>query len=431
MTMFQRLLCCLAAVTILLRAEDTEREPLLDRLGVELHGFADVRGGFRTAGGTRVDDGSVLEGRLQLETSYQGDLLTLQLRADFVYDALAEDHNFDLNTGKGEMDLREAYLLFSPLEIMDVKIGRQILTWGTGDLVFLNDLFPKDWQAFFLGRDQEYLKAPSDALLIGLFPDFANIDLVFVPQFDPDRYVRGERLVFWNPGLGRLAGTDDAIDVETPDRWFQDVEVAGRISKNIEGVELALYGYSGFWKSPAGADPLTGNAVFPRLNVWGGSARGALLGGVANAEFAFHDSRDDSDGDDPMTPNSEWRLLIGYERELARELTIACQYYVEWMQDYAAYTRTLPTGIAKDEVRHYLTLRLTKLLMNQNLTLSLFVRYSPNEDDVYLRPTASYKISDTWLFTAGGNIFLGAQDYTFLGQFQDNSNLYAALRYSF
>ncbi|MBT7164364.1 MAG: hypothetical protein HN904_16405, partial [Victivallales bacterium] len=208
MTMFQRLLCCLAAVTILLRAEDTEREPLLDRLGVELHGFADVRGGFRTAGGTRVDDGSVLEGRLQLETSYQGDLLTLQLRADFVYDALAEDHNFDLNTGKGEMDLREAYVLFSPLETMDVKIGRQILTWGTGDLVFLNDLFPKDWQAFFLGRDQEYLKAPSDALLISLFPDFANIDLVFVPQFDPDRYVRGERLVFWSPGLGRLAGTD-------------------------------------------------------------------------------------------------------------------------------------------------------------------------------------------------------------------------------
>ena len=406
-------------------------EPRLDRLGVSLHGFADVRGGIRTTGTDLTDDGSVLEGRIQLEASRYGDFLALQLRADFLYDALAEDRNFDLETGKGEIDLREAYVLFSPLDTMDVKIGRQILTWGTGDLVFLNDLFPKDWQAFFLGRDQEYLKAPSDAILVSLFPEFANIDLVFVPQFDPDRYVRGERLIFWNPGLQRLAGTDDAIDVETPDRWFQDVEFSLRVSRTLRGVELAAYGYSGFWKSPAGSDPATRRAVFPRLNVWGASARGALFGGIANAEFAYYDSRDDSDGDDRSTPNSEWRFLLGYERELARDLTFACQYYAEWMQDYAAYRRDLPVGIAQDELRHYITVRLTRLLMNQNLNLSLFVRYSPNDDDAYLRPTASYKISDAWLLTLGGNVFLGRQDYTFLGQFKRNSNAYAALRYSF
>ena len=69
--------------------------------------------------------------------------------------------------------------------------------------------------------------------------------------------------------------------------------------------------------------------------------------------------------------------------------------------------------------------------VNQNLTLSFFARYSPNDDDAYLRPTVSYKISDNWLATAGANVFLGSQDYTFLGQFQDNTNVYAALRYSF
>ena len=35
----------------------------------------------------------------------------------------------------------------------DLKIGQQVLTWGTGDYVFLNDLFPKDYQSFFSGRD--------------------------------------------------------------------------------------------------------------------------------------------------------------------------------------------------------------------------------------------------------------------------------------
>ncbi len=426
--MIRRIACCLAILGLVAGAGE---ESLLDRLGISLHGFADVRGGVRTSGTDLVSDGSVLEGRLQLEANHQGDIFTLQLRTDFLYDALAEDHNFDLETGSGVMDLREAYVLFSPLDFMDVKVGRQILTWGTGDLVFLNDLFPKDWQAFFLGRDQEYLKAPSDALLVSLFPEFANIDLVFVPQFDPDRYVRGERLAFWNPGLQRVVGRDDAIDVETPDAWFRDVEVALRVSRTVGGVELAAYGYSGYWKSPEGSDPLTGKAVFPRLNVWGGSARGAVAGGIANAEFAYYDSRDDANGDDPFTPNSQWRFLLGYERELARDFTFACQYYAEWMQDYAAYERALPMGIAQDELRHYVTVRLTKLLMNQNLTLSFFARYSPNDDDAYLRPTVSYKISDNWLATAGANVFLGSQDYTFLGQFQDNTNVYAALRYSF
>jgi hypothetical protein len=429
--MIQRLLWCLAGIAILSQAAEDGQKPLLERLGIGLHGFADVRGGVRTSGTSLVSDGSVLEGRLQLLANRYGDIFTLQLRTDFLYDALAEDHNFDLNTGKGEMDLREAYVLFSPFEFMDVKAGRQILTWGTGDLVFLNDLFPKDWQAFFLGRDQEYLKAPSDALLVSLFPSFANIDVVFVPQFDPDRYVRGERLVFWNPGVQDLVGRDDPINVETPNRWFKDVEVALRVSKNVHGMELAAYGYTGFWKSPAGSDPLTGDAVFPRLNVWGASARTDVLGGIGNAEFAYYDSREDRDGDDPFVPNSEWRFLLGYERELARNLTMACQYYAEWMQDYSAYTSTLPMGIAQDELRHYVTLRLTKLMMNQNLTLSFFVRYSPSDDDAYLRPTVSYKVTDNWLVTAGGNVFLGSQNYTFLGQFQENSNVYAAVRYSF
>lgn len=421
----------LLAITLAAGLAGTAGEALADRLGIDLHGFADIRGGVRTTGTDLTNDGSVLEGRLQLEARHDGDFLSLQLRADFLYDALAEDRNFDLETGKGEVDLREAYMLFSPLDTMDVKIGRQILTWGTGDLVFLNDLFPKDWQAFFLGRDQEYLKAPSDAMMVSLFPDFANIDLVLVPQFDPDRYVRGERLIFWQPGTQSLAGTDEAIDVETPDRWFQDVEVALRLSRNVRGIELAAYGYSGFWKSPVGANPVTGRAEFPRLNVWGASARGVLLKGIANAEIAYYDSREDTSGGNPLVPNSEWRLLVGYERELARNLTLACQYYAEWMQDHDDYKRALAGGIAQDELRHYITARLTWLVLNQNLTLSLFARYSPSDDDAYLRPTASYRISDTWLLTTGANVFLGNRDYTFLGQFQRNSNIYAALRFSF
>ena len=101
---------------------------------------------------------------------------TIQARADFVYDELADDiEKIDLNTGDGFIDLRELNILFTPIDIMDVKAGRQILTWGTGDLLFINDLFPKDWNSFLLGRDEEYLKAPSDAVFASFFPALGNL----------------------------------------------------------------------------------------------------------------------------------------------------------------------------------------------------------------------------------------------------------------
>ncbi len=47
-------------------------------------------------------------------------------------------------------------------------------------------------------------------------------------------------------------------------------------------------------------------------------------------------------------------------------------------------------GPARDHFRHLTTVRLTKLLMNQNLWLSLFTYYSPSDKDAHLRPNVNY-----------------------------------------
>lgn len=398
----------------------------------DLHGFADLRAGSRLQDDAYQRDTSLLEGRLQLDYNYLYDIGTVQLRGDFIADEVATGERVDLETGAGFFDLREANLLFSPNYSMDVKIGRQILTWGTGDLLFINDLFPKDWQAFFIGRDEEYLKAPSDAVMLSLFPQWATIDVALTPRFDSDRYLSGERLSYWNPNLSRIAGRETIIDADQPDEWFEDFELAARVSKNIEGYELALYGYRGYWKSPVGFNPSSGQAASTRLNTYGASIRGAWQGGIFNLELGFYDSRKDRDGDDPLQPNSEMRYLVGYERELAKELTAGVQFYLEQLLDNDAYRTNLPAGQpARDEFRQVLTLRLTKLLMQQNLTLSLFSYWSPTDEDYYLRPNLKYKVTDNWQLTAGGNLFGGTDAHTFFAQLEDNSNLYAGLRYSF
>ena len=396
-------------------------------------GFWEIRAGVRTQHDDYEKDASIAETRLQLEIEKDWDNFGFKVTTDLLYDQIPSHHEVYLEDGRGFLDLREANFYFSPFDFMDVKIGRQVLTWGTGDLLFINDMFPKDWQSFFIGRDEEYLKAPSDAMKISLFSDFANLDFVYTPRFDADRSICGRRISYWNSFLRRRAGQDYVMESEKPDDWFKDDEFAWRVYKTINGLELAGYAYMGYWKSPNGMDLLRQKAIHPKLNVFGFSARGNIWKGIGNIELGYYDSRDDRSGDNPFIRNSEFRLLLGYEQEIMKDFTVSFQYYLEHMMHYGAYRDSLWPIIMdrKDENRHVLTVRLTRLLMNQNLTLSLFAYYSPSDGDAYLRPKVNLRVDDHWTVEMGANVFFGTNDYTFFGQFERNSNIYIAARYNF
>ncbi len=389
---------------------------------MSMHGFYEIRSGYRLRNDPYEKDMSIMEQRLQVELSSYLDWADFKVKGDVFGDLVEEQADFDL---------REAFIFTRPYDFMDLKVGRQILTWGTGDMVFINDLFPKDWQSFFIGRDTEYLKAPSDAVKVSLFSDLANLDIVYTPQFDPDRYITGERISYWNSMLSRRAGNDAFIHTEKPDRWFRDDELAMRLFKNINNYEYAAYYYRGFWKSPGGFTPNFRQAIFPDLSVYGASARGSVGKGIGNIEVGYYESDDDQSGHNGRINNSEMRYLIGYSQDIGKDFTAGLQYYVEQMLDYSRYKDSMTVGLNRDQYRHLLTLRLTKLLMNQNLTCSLFTYFSPSDKDVYLRPNVNYKASDNLALEAGANVFFGDYPSTFFGQFQNDTNLYAAVRYSF
>ena len=399
------------------------KDSLYDKYGIDAYGFLEARGGLRLQEDLYEEDESIGELRLQTDLARDFEWAELKIKFDLLGDTVLDEI---------DMDVRDLYLSFSPLDIMDVKVGRQILTWGTGDLLFVTDFFPKDWVSFFIGRDTEYLKAPSNAARVSLFFDLFNLDLVYVPEFCGSEYIDGSRLSYWNPLLGRIAGRDFVFHDHEPDDFGGDSEYAIRLTKNMEGTEFALYGYYGFWQTPEGVEPAFSRLIYPQLSIIAASIRDALFGGIGYLEIGYYDSRDDGSGKDPNIRNSEFRFLAGFERELAQDFTGGFQYYLEYMQDYEEYEGHLPSGMnKKDEHRHVLTLRLTKLLMNQNLTLSFFTYYSPSDEDGYMRPKINYKINDQWIAELGGNIFFGSDDHTFFGQFKKNTNVYGGVRYSF
>ena len=124
--------------------------------GLQWNGFVELALGSRWDRDPQVDRKQTLgDMRFRLETDWSSERLTVGFKGDAWYDSYLE---------KFDGDLRDLTLSFSLGSNLDMKLGRQVLTWGTGDLVFLNDLFPKDWVSFFAGREDEYLKAPSNAV---------------------------------------------------------------------------------------------------------------------------------------------------------------------------------------------------------------------------------------------------------------------------
>jgi hypothetical protein len=413
----------LCVTVFLATSVESRAEDWRDGLPFDLNGFVEGGFGIRTQNDpNQRHDVNYAELRLQLEASKSLESAEFKLRLDLFRDEAL--HEFSA-------DLREAHASFTPGESVDLKIGRQILTWGTGDLFFLNDLFPKDFQSFFIGREESYLKAPSNSVKSSFYFDFFNLDLVWNPLFNSDRFVNGERLSFFNPFLGRKVGEREELSSREPETWLKDSEIHLRAFKNVSGYELALYGYYGFFKNPGGFN-FAGEATFPRLAVYGASVRGNVLKGIGNIEVAYYDSLKDQSGTNPLINNSQLRFLAGYTQELLTDLNIGFQYYLEHRVHHDRFIANLPPGaLAQDENRHTLTVRLTQLLLQQNLSLSLFTFYAPSDGDAYLRPIVSYKVSDSWSATLGANIFTGDSQNTFFGQLEDNSNVYTRVRYSY
>ncbi len=390
-------------------------------------GFFDSR--FGPTLQERDDNENYTLAEIRTQFHIQADIRKLQLTGvvDFKYTDFDTTVTADFNTGEGFLDLREAHLEYSPFKFLDMRVGRQILTWGVGDLLFINDLFPKDWKAFFTGKRTAYLKAPANALKFSFYHSAVNLDLAYMPKFQSDRFIDGSVLSYYSPYTGSIVGKSSLIEAVRPESTFRNGEISLRFHRLLGNFEMALYGYHGFWKTPEGVCS-KGLPYFPELWVSGFSLRAPILKGVTSFEYGHYFSSEDIDGDNPFIKNSEDRFLIGYEREVVSNFNASAQYYLVYMNDYEKHEKLLPpTAYKVNEFHQMITLRLSLLLLNQNMNIGMFTFYSPTDVDVYGRVNLSYKFNDLLTMDMGFNLFTGKEINTFWGQFKESSNIYMGM----
>ena len=337
----------------------------------------------------------------QIEVSHDLEHAQLSAKLDVHADGIEDGLWFDL---------REGMLSLPVGPRGNARIGRQVLSWGTGDLLFINDRFPKDFEAPLAGGEDLYFKAPSNSLRLDWRFDALSVDLAWTPRFTPDRYIDGQRLGFFDARSGERVGGRDLIEAIEP----RGSEWGLRLHRRHEGVEYALYAYRGFDKQPLGADA-QGRPSHLRRDSAGFSLRGPVLGGIASFETGREWSGADLSEVTARVPHKS-AAMAAFEKEWRPKLTNGLQLYAERHDSEPGNASPL-----NGESRRLVSLRITRQALRDRLNLSAIVFHSPDQRDRWLRLTASHRLSDQWLLGASANAF-GGPVQRFFGQLEDDSN---------
>ncbi|MBI3911348.1 MAG: hypothetical protein HY320_10505 [Armatimonadetes bacterium] len=407
-------------------ARQTPKEAVADAEGTPekkpsllIHGFLQQNSSLRA---TRPVQLLKVESRLQLDLSQKAPRWGFLAKTDFVYDPAA------VQGSSAHVDLREGYLTWHGRSL-DLRIGKQIITWGVGDLIFLTDLFPKDWVSFITGAPIEYLKKGSTAVKANYYLDDWSLEAIFIPTFQRDTFPIGEKLTHFVPFPEATASR-----LVLPPRTLANAELALRASRMIGGYSTSLYLFRGTDPMPSfHFDPATTTVtVRPhRLNMVGASAQGDLRGTLLSGEFAYYDT-EDSAGTDPEIANPSLNLLLAAERVLRDKRTASVQLFFGDMLHHGRYEASLPTGFPRQrQLRKTVTLRLRDSLRRDTFRPTVFLLYNLDDQDFFVKAEYEQDLTPGTWYALGVNLFGGKFRHTLYGQFRGNENIYFTLRRAF
>lgn len=322
---------------------------------------------------------------------------------------------------EGAVNVREGFVDWSPTSAVNLKLGRQVLTWGVSDYLYVNDVFPKNYDAFFTGAGFDRMKEPVDAARVAIQASDAALEAVLSRSKadktpDPDR--------FSAMSMARTATRDDSRD--------HHVDVALKASTHVGGWDLAAYGASfDSREERLFMDAADLRADRPRTQHLGLSLTGNFAGGLIWGEGAVRNTSGNQAAvvSRQFLP-SAFKLIGGYSREVGQEVTASAQLQLEGPGSRSRYLDSLAPGVRPlKSVTSTLHLRVQGRWINQTFGAGaqLFVS---SEGDSHLNPFVSWSPADGWALEGGANVFNGKPD-TRYGAFKDDSNVYVLWRFSF
>ena len=384
----------IALITILFANRVYAQE---DELSLQLNGFVDSYHALQAEYPHKIMSSRT---RLRLEMRANYGEASLFSSVNLAYNSLIKDQSGAF--------LREAYFDYAG-KYLEVKAGRQIITWGVADGLRLTDLIsPMDYTEF-MANDYDDIRVPVNAINLKYPGESFSAELVFVPV--PEYFVMpsGEDNPWTMPVPAGVS-----MDLSgTPEKRLKNSEVGGRLRFFLENLDFSLTALRTFNKSPitvAGFDPVAKSAVikgvYEPMNVVGGDvsipAGELVIRGEVAAYFgepiALKNSMD-------YWHRSSFNALIGIDWYAGDNWTIMAQYMHKAIMDYQSVLGT-------EQNTSMITARISKELLNNTLKLSVYGMFDVDNVGFYVRPAADYLLNDQITISLGADL-LGGRRGTF------------------
>lgn len=382
--------------------------------GVSFTGFADSYMALQTDGGEWNSTRSRF--RLNCSSSSGSSWLFAAVNAE-------KNHIAEENT---KVELREAWFEYASTG-WDFRGGRQIIKWGNTDGIPITDVIcPGDYSEY-ITRDFDDIRMPVNAVQFRLLPRWGSVELLWLPVFQPG--VGASEGSPWATGSTVPAG--DVVDEPTmPGNSIENSEVAGRISLYTSGMDLAFSAFHTRDDQPVLHRSVLEDTVHwePRyhsVNFVGGELSLPVGGTVLRGEAAFIQGKRffDAESDDRTVEKTILKGLAGLDWYPGGDWTVSVQLADRWIQDYHG-------TMAADEHRVQGTLLVARQFLRQTLEVRNMAWVGIDSGDLYDKISLVYHLTDAMEVSGGADLFSGPDDSDF-GQFENNTQGWMKLKYSF
>lgn len=386
------------------------------RLHVGVKGFFDTYHALRTASPNDwMASRSRVRGELTLEKGNAG----MFVSANAVYNSRLKDQS--------GFFLREAYLYYNQSGL-DIRAGRQIMTWGVADAMRITDIIsPMDFTEF-LTQDYDDIRIPVNGIRVKYTRPKWNAEAIVIPvssfyELSTDRD---------NPWAVSLPGVTIPYSINldgTPKKQFGNVEYGGRIGAYLSGVDFNFYGLRTWNKMPvfrktvAEDGSLLCEGEYHRMTMLGADLSVPLGKFVVRAEVAeyFGEAQEPVVNAAVVTRNST-NALVGLDWYAGNDWQLGIQYSHKYisgnMSNVSSYRNS---GMA--------TVRISKDLLHNTLSLSNFGYIDVANGGIYNRLYADYALTDQIHAFLGYDYFHA--DKGQFAMYGRNSEVWIKLKYSF
>lgn len=357
--------------------------PLRAQNGLDLSvkGFVDTYHALRTESPVDwMSSRTRARGEFRLEKSGGGAFIS----ANLIYNALLKDQS--------GFRLREAYAYWGNSN-WDIRAGNQIISWGVADGLRVTDLIsPMDYTEF-LAQDYDDIRVPVGALRIRFCHKSWNIEAVAVPV--PEFFkIPTDTLNPWS--LGTLPP-----EVK-PDPAVGNMEYGARFSCFLGGVDFSFMALRTWSKMP---ELVVDHLGYHRMTVVGGDVSVPFGKFVLRGEIA--DNIDDHG-------SQQGNALLGLDWYPGADWNVSAQYN----QTFGAGD---DTSLA--------TLRVSKAILNNSLTISTFAYADLVDLGVFNRFSVDWSVTDQIHAILGYDYFYAKKGM--FAVYAHNSEVWIKLKYCY